>query len=104
MKCQYEREKLLADGPEIFILYEWVAKIDLTEPWSLLAYVRRNVTEMRLKGIARWHQTETQDREINRRGYYIPRTKEGISLILGNASKNHASRYYQLKVGHSWLK
>ena len=55
---------------------------------------------MRSKDIAKWHKTETQDREISIRGYYISRTKKGISLILGNASKNYASRYYQLKVGH----
>ena len=30
----------------------------------------------------------------------IPRTKGGISLILGSAPKKYASRYYQLKVGH----
>ena len=57
----------------------------LTERWSSLAYIRRNVTEMRSKDTAKWHETETQNRETSRRGYYIPRTKEGISLILGNA-------------------
>lgn len=72
----------------------------LTERWSSLAYVRKNVTEIRLKSIARWHETKTQERETSRRGYYVPRTKEGISLILGNSSKKYASRYYQLKVGH----
>ena len=70
-----------------------------TERWSSLAYIKRNVTEMRSKGIARWHKTETQDRESSRRGYHIPRTKEGISLILGSAPKKYTSRYYQLKKG-----
>lgn len=60
----------------------------LTERWSSLAYVRRNVTEMRSKGIARWHETGTRDREASRRVYYIPRTKEGISLILGSPPKS----------------
>ena len=55
---------------------------------------------MRSKIIAKWHKVEIQEREISRRGYYIPRTKEGISLILGNTSKKYASRYYRLKVVH----
>ena len=55
-------------------------------------YSKRNIT--------RWHEMETQDREATRRGYYVPRTKEGISLVLGSTSKKYASRYYQLKVGH----
>ncbi len=71
-----------------------------TDQWSSLAYVRKNVTKIRSKSIARWHKTETQEREISCCSYYIPRTKEGISLILGNFSKKYASRYYQLKVGH----
>ena len=50
--------------------------------------------------LSRQSETEVREREISRRGYYIPRTKEGISLILGNASKKYASTYYQLKVGH----
>lgn len=58
------------------------------------------MTEMRSSGISKWHEMEIQKREISRRGYYIPLIKEGISLILGNASKKYASPYYQLKVGH----
>ena len=65
-----------------------------------LAYVRRNVTEMRTKGIARWHETEIQDREASCHSYYIPWKKEVISLILGSAPKKYASPYYQVKVGH----
>ena len=72
----------------------------LTERWSSLAYVRKNMSEIRSKSIARWHETETHEREISRRGYYSPRTKEGISLMLGKSSKKYASRYYQLKVRH----
>ena len=41
-----------------------------------------------------------QDIETSSRGYHIPRTKEGISLILGSATKNYVSWYYQLKIGH----
>ena len=72
----------------------------LTERWSSLAYIRRNMYEIRSRNLTKWHETETQDREATRRGYYVPRTKEGISMALGSASKKYASRYYQLKVGH----
>ncbi len=72
----------------------------LTERWSSLAYIRRNADEIRSRNLIKWHETETQGREASRRGYNVPRTKEGISLALGSASKNYASRYYQLKVGH----
>ena len=44
-----------------------------------------------------------QSREASRSGYYTPRTKGGINLIVGNAPKKYASRYYQLKVGHGAL-
>lgn len=59
----------------------------LTERWSSLAYIRINVYETRLRDLTKWHETETQDREASRRGYYVPRTKEGISWALGSASK-----------------
>ena len=72
----------------------------LTERWSSLAYIRKHLDEVRSRAVAQWHETEICEREISRRGYYIPRTKEGISLVLGNASKKYASRFYQLKVGH----
>ena len=45
---------------------------ELIEQSSLLEYVRKNVTEIRSKSIARWHKTETQEGKISRRGYYIP--------------------------------
>ena len=72
----------------------------LIERWSSLAYIRKNVDEIRSKAVAQWHETEIHKREISRRGYYIPRTKESISLALGKAPKKYASRFYQLKVGH----
>lgn len=72
----------------------------LTERWSSLAYIRKNVNEMHSKDVTKWRETETQDRETSRRGYYIPRTKGGICSILGSAPKIYASRYYQLKIGH----
>ena len=72
----------------------------LTERWSSLAYIRKNVTETRTRDLTKWHEMETQDREASRCGYYVLRTKGGISLALGSAPKKYASRYYQLKVGH----
>ena len=65
-----------------------------------MAYIRKNVDEIWSKAIAHWHETEIRGREISRRGYYTPRTKEGISSVLENAPKKYASRFYQLKVGH----
>ena len=41
-----------------------------------------------------------QERETNRRGYYVPRVDKGISKVLGRTAKKYASRYFQLKVGH----
>ena len=75
----------------------------LTERWSSLAYIKRNVCEIRSRELVRWHETETQERKISRCGLYIPRTTEGISPALGKAPKKYASRYYQLKVGHGAL-
>ena len=72
----------------------------LTERWSSLAYVKRNISEIRSRDLIKWHETEIQNREASRRGFYIPRTTECISLALGRAPKKYASRYYQLKVGH----
>lgn len=62
--------------------------------------IRKNVDEVRLRDVAQWHETKIRKRETSRRDYYIPRTKEGISLVLGNAPKKYASRFYQLRVGH----
>ena len=59
----------------------------LTERWSSLAYIRRNMYEIRSRNLTKWHETGTQEREATRRGYYVPRTKEGLSLALGSASK-----------------
>ena len=72
----------------------------LTERWSSLAYIRKNVDEVRSRAVAWRHETEIRERKMSRRGYYIPRTEEGISLVLGNPPKKYASRFYQLKVGH----
>lgn len=41
-----------------------------------------------------------QEREASRRGFHVPWAKAEINLILGNAPKKYASRFYQLKVGH----
>ena len=55
---------------------------------------------MRSNDVAKWHITETKDRETSCRGYYVCQTKGGINVVLGNAPKKYASRYYQLKFGH----
>ncbi len=60
----------------------------------------KNVNEIRSRAIAQWHETEIRERETSRRGYYVPRTKEGISLVLGKAPNKYAARFYQLKLGH----
>ena len=72
----------------------------LTERWSSLAYIKKNVYDIRLQELIKWHELETQNREASPRGFYVLRRTEGISIALGNASKKYASRYYQLKVGH----
>lgn len=66
----------------------------LTERWSSLAYIRRNITEMKMRYLTKWHERETQDREASRCGYYVTQTKRGISLTLENVPKKYALRYY----------
>ena len=56
---------------------------------------------MRSRELVKWHETGTQEREASCCGLYIPRTIEGISPTLENTPKKYASRYYQLRVGHS---
>lgn len=70
------------------------------ERWSSLAYIRKNITEARFQELAKWHEVKTQERDVSRRGYYVPWIKRGINPTLANAPKKYASRYYQLKVGH----
>ena len=41
-----------------------------------------------------------EERERRNRSYYVPRLKAGIHLVLGQAPKRYASRFFQLKVGH----
>lgn len=66
-------------------------------------YIRRNVDEIQSKTIAYWHKTEIRERRISRLGYYIPLTKECISMILGIAPQEFAARFYQLQIGHGQL-
>ena len=70
------------------------------ERWSSLAYIKENLAQARGRELAKWHEVKTQEREVSRRGFYIPWTETKINPILGNAPKKYASRYYQLKVGH----
>ena len=41
----------------------------LTERWSSLAYIKRNMYEIWARNLTKWHETETQNREATRRGY-----------------------------------
>lgn len=66
----------------------------LTERGSSLAYVGSNVSEMRLNDVTKWHNTETENMETSRHGYYIPRMKGGISTILDSAPKKYTLWYY----------
>lgn len=59
-----------------------------------------HVAQARRRELAKWHEVKTQEREVSRRGFYIPWTEAKINAIHGNAPKKYASRYYQLEVGH----
>ncbi len=50
--------------------------------------------------LTKWHETKIKEREVSRRGFYIPLTKTEINPVLQNAPKKYLARYYQLKVGH----
>ena len=70
------------------------------EPWSSLAYIKKNLAQTRSTELTKWHEMKMQESEVSRRGFYIPWIKAEINPVLGNAPKNYAARYYQLKVGH----
>lgn len=70
------------------------------EQWSSLTHVKRKLVESQAQELTRWHETKSQEREMSRRGFYIPRLEKGMSKVLGSTSKKYASRYLQLKVGH----
>ena len=70
------------------------------ESWSSLAYIKKNVSQIRGKELTSWHERKTQERETSRHGFYIPWTKAEINPVLGKTPKKYAARYYQLKVGH----
>lgn len=57
--------------------------------------------EIWARNVTKWHEMETQNREVIRHGYYVPRIKEVISLTLGNVSKKYTLRYHLLKVGYN---
>ena len=69
------------------------------ERWSSLAHIRENLAKVRSTEITKWYEKSIQEREVSRRGFYIPWTK-GAHPILGNIAKKYAARFYQLKVGH----
>ena len=71
-----------------------------TARWSSLTRVNRKINEAKESEIHFWHQSRNEERERRNRSYYTPRLKPGIQPVLGQASKKHASRFFQLKVGH----
>ena len=58
------------------------------EQWSSLTNVKRKLVESQAQELTRWHETKRQEREISRRGFYIPRLEKGMSKVLGSTSKN----------------
>lgn len=70
------------------------------ERWSSLAYIKKNMAQARSGELTKWHEMKMQEREVSRRGFYVPWTKAEINPILGNAPKKYTSRYSQIKVGH----
>lgn len=70
------------------------------EQWSSLTHVKRKLVESQAQELTRWHETKSQEREICRRDFYIPRLEKGMSKVLGSISKTSASRYLHFKVGH----
>lgn len=74
------------------------------ERWSSLIHTKKNLADVRSMEISRWHEKMIQERGVSRRGFYIPWTKAEIQLLLGNAPKRYAARFYQLKVGHGAIR
>ena len=61
---------------------------------------KKNLAQARSTELTNWHEMKMQEREVSRRGFYIPWTKAEINPVLGNAPKKYAARYYKLEVGH----
>ena len=57
------------------------------EQWSTLTYVKQKLVESQAQELTRWHETKRQEREISRRGFYIPRLEQEMSKVLGSTSK-----------------
>ena len=62
------------------------------ESWSSLAYIKKNVSQIRGKELTSWHERKTQERETSRHGFYIPWTKAEINPVLGKAPKRKILR------------
>lgn len=71
------------------------------ERCSSLACIRRNIYEILLRNLTNLHETEIWKRKATCRDYYVPQTKESISVALISAFKKYALRYYQLKFGYN---
>lgn len=57
------------------------------ERWSSLAYIKKNLAQARSKELTEWHEMKMREREVSRRGFYVPWTKADINPILENAPK-----------------
>lgn len=49
------------------------------EQWSSLTYIREKLIESRFSELTRWKETNRDEREANRRGFYILRLKMGMN-------------------------
>ena len=70
------------------------------EQWSPLTHIRKKMVKSRLSELAKWHETERNQREAIRQALYFPRLKAGMDKLLGIPPKKYVSRYFQLKTGH----
>lgn len=50
------------------------------------------------------HEQKGGKRETSRQRFYIPRLKSQIELLLGNAKKLYASRFYRFKNRHGAIR
>lgn len=65
-----------------------------TAKWASLTYVKRQIQDEEKLQISIWHEEKTREREVGRRGYYIPCLKTQIHPLLGKTKKLYASRFY----------
>ena len=72
-----------------------------TAKWTSLTHVKRQIKEEKKLQISLWHEQKAKEREVNKRGFYIPCLKTQIHPLLGRTKRLYAARFYQLKTGPS---